>query len=99
MYDEKPAKIECLISALISTNIWIFILFQLDEPIYNNKPLFLKVFILPLILQFLSIILAIIAYVSSKKQVARKGSNICIVYSTVSFFAFLIVNGIIMSIK
>lgn len=82
-----------------ATNIWIFILFQLDEPIYNNKPLFLKVFILPLILQFLSIILAIIAYVSSKKQVARKGSNICIVYSTVSFFAFLIVSGIIMSIK
>lgn len=76
MYDEKPAKIECLISALISTNIWIFILFQLDEPIYNNKLLFLTVFILPLILQFLSIIIAIVAYVSSTKHHSALNINI-----------------------
>ena len=81
MYNEKNAKIECLISTLISTNIWIFILVQLDGSMFCDKEsLLVVVFLLPIILQIFSIFLAVIARISSTKQIARSGSNICIIY-------------------
>ena len=93
MYNEKNAKIECLISTLISTNIWIFILVQLDGSMFCDKEsLLVVVFLLPIILQIFSIFLAVIARISSTKQIARSGSNICIIYSILSLILFLYVN-------
>ena len=93
MYNEKNAKIECLISTLISTNIWIFILVQSDGSMFCDKEsLLVVVFLLPIILQIFSIFLAVIARISSTKQIARSGSNICIIYSILSLILFLYVN-------
>lgn len=90
MYIEKKVKAKCLLSILISTNIWIFIPFQSLKSTYTSE-LFV-IFLFFVIIQFFSILLASNVFRLSNKQITRKGSTTCLVYSILSLILFLYVN-------
>lgn len=97
MHNEKSIKIRCLITTLLSTNIWIFMWFQLDMTKANCKTLFYSTFLFPITLQLIAILLASTAFKSSTKQVTRTGSVIALIYSILSFILFFLISAIIMT--
>ena len=95
IHNQKQVKIECLLSVLVSTSMWIYTyLYFYDIGIDN---LYLKAFyFVPIVLQIVSIILAIKATLFSRYPL-KKSANICVTYSIISFILFLIISRFIMS--
>ena len=96
MNNEKSTKIKCLISALVSTNIWFFIFIQMVYTRDYYTPILYIAFLFPLALQFSNIILAINASFTAGRLL-KKSANICVTYSIISFILFLIVSGFVLS--
>lgn len=89
MSRDKLMKIICVISVLISSNIWFFMYayFMLKQ----NSEYLPITFYCPVILQLVAVLLAIVALIFSKPMV--KGSCIiCFVYSLLSLALFLVAN-------
>lgn len=89
MNRDKLMKIICVISVLISSNIWFFMYayFMLKQ----GSEYLSIIFYCPARLQLVAVVLAIVALIFSKPAV--KGSCIiCFVYSLLSLALFLVAN-------
>lgn len=95
MQNTTKTKINCLLSVLISSIIWLFTFFYYF--IVKEDNLYLPItFYFSILLQILAIILAVSAYKSSFRQPTRISSAICLIYSILSLILFLLINTFFM---